>query len=118
MPFSGIQSLRGSDESVAMEPWQLDELRKCALDPIYFIKHYIYINTKDKGMQLFELRDYQEDVVKKFHMNRFIISKWGRQSGKCFFRGTNITIKNKEGIEMEFTIEEFFQLLEDENKNE
>ena len=65
-----------------MEPWMLDEIRKCAKDPIYFIKNYIYINTKDHGMQLFGLRDYQEDVINKFHNNRFIISKWSRQSGK------------------------------------
>lgn len=101
-----------------MEPWMLDELRKCANDPMYFIKHFVYINTKDKGMQLFDLRDYQEDVINKYHNNRFNILKFPRQSGKCLFSDEVIYIKNEDGEEMEFTIKEFFELLEEESKDE
>jgi len=82
MPFNGITNLRDHSETVMMEPWQLNEIRKCANDPIYFIKNYVYINTKDDGMQLFNLWDYQEEVIENFHANRFNILKFPRQCGK------------------------------------
>jgi hypothetical protein len=101
-----------------MEPWQLEEIRKCVNDPIYFIKNYVYINTKDQGMQLFKLWDFQEEAIKTFHEHRFSIAKWNRQSGKCVFSNENIYIKNSENEEMELTIEEFFNLLEEDENEE
>lgn len=52
MPFNGIYNLRDANEKVNLEPWQLAEIKKCTIDPIYFIRNYVYINTKDHGMQL------------------------------------------------------------------
>ena len=82
MAFNGINNLRDSNESVQMEPWMLKELARCARDPIYFIKNYVYINTKDKGMQLFKLYDFQEELILKFNKHRFNIVKFPRQCGK------------------------------------
>lgn len=82
MAFNGINNLRDSNESVQMEPWMLKELARCARDPIYFIKNYVYINTKDKGMQLFKLYDFQEELIIKFNKHRFNIVKFPRQCGK------------------------------------
>lgn len=82
MPFNGINNLRDANESVQMEPWMLKELARCARDPIYFIKNYVYINTKDKGMQLFKLYDFQEELIIKFNKHRFNIVKFPRQCGK------------------------------------
>jgi len=118
MPFKGINNLRDHNESVPIERWQLDELRKCANDPLYFITHYVMINTKDRGMQLFKMWDFQKELVQKYINNRFVIAKWPRQSGKCVHSDEKIYIKNKDGEEMEFTIGEFFNLLDEENKNE
>ena len=52
MPFNGIHNLRSANESVKLEMWQLQEIERCTKDPIYFIRHYVYINTKDEGTQL------------------------------------------------------------------
>ena len=82
MPFKGINNLRDHNESVSVEPWQLEELRKCAKDPMYFIENYVYINTKDHGMQLFKMWDFQRDYLKKLVEYRFNIAKWARQIGK------------------------------------
>lgn len=82
MAFNGINNLRDGNESVQMEPWMFKELAKCARDPIYFIKNYVYINTKDKGMQLFKMWNFQEDLIGEFHKNRFNIVKYPRQAGK------------------------------------
>lgn len=82
MAFNGVNNLRDGNESVQMEPWMLKELAKCAIDPIYFIRNYVYINTKDKGMQLFDLYGFQEELIGKFDDNRFNIVKFPRQCGK------------------------------------
>ena len=82
MPFNGIQNLRDARESVKVKPWMLVEIQKCAKDPIYFIEHYIYINTLDKGFQLMKLYPYQKAAIIRFLKYRFNINRWSRQVGK------------------------------------
>jgi len=82
MPFKGINNLRNFNESVRMLPWQLEEIKKCARDIHYFVNNYVYINTKDEGVQLFKLREYQSKVIDCYRDNRFNILKFPRQSGK------------------------------------
>ena len=82
MAFKGVSNLRDGYEAVDITPEQASELMKCVKDPIYFIKNYVYINTKDKGMQKFELWNYQEELIRKFDKYRFNIVKFGRQLGK------------------------------------
>jgi hypothetical protein len=61
---------------------ELDEYIKCAKDPVYFCSKYVKVKTLDKGVMPFKLYDYQEKFVRNIHENRFVISKWPRQSGK------------------------------------
>jgi ribosomal protein S17E len=61
---------------------QLREYVKCANDPVYFCSKYVKVKTLDKGVMPFELYDYQQKFVNEIHKNRFVISKWPRQSGK------------------------------------
>ncbi len=61
---------------------QVKEFIKCAEDPVYFIKTYIQIISLDRGLIPFELYDFQESMVERFHANRFNIAKLPRQSGK------------------------------------
>lgn len=82
MPFNGITNLRDAKESVKLTPKQLAEIKKCALDPLYFMNNYMYINTKDHGMQLFKTWPFQDKAVKRFLKYRFNINKWSRQVGK------------------------------------
>lgn len=82
MPFNGIPNLRDANEPVKIDIDKLREIKKCAIDPIYFIRNYVYINTKDNGMQLFDLYDFQEAALKRFLKYRFNINKWSRQVGK------------------------------------
>ena len=82
MPFNGIDNLRDSREKVTLTPKMLMEIRRCALDPIYFIEHYVYINTLDHGFQLMKLYPYQKAAILRFLKYRFNINKWSRQVGK------------------------------------
>ena len=61
---------------------QVAEYLKCAEDPIFFIRKYIKIVSLDEGVVPFDMYDFQEDMVTKFHEHRFNIAKLPRQSGK------------------------------------
>lgn len=82
MPFNGIYNLRDANESVSLKPWQIQEIKKCAKNPIYFIRNYVYINTKDNGMQLMKTYPFQDKAIMRFLKYRFNINKWSRQVGK------------------------------------
>ena len=82
MPFNGIHNLRAANESVKLEMWQLQEIERCTKDPIYFIRHYVYINTKDEGTQLMKTYPFQDEAIRRFLKYRFNINRWSRQVGK------------------------------------
>jgi len=61
---------------------QLKEIVKCTEDPVYFIRNYVKIVNVDRGLVPFEMWNFQEDMVRTFHDNRFCIAKMPRQVGK------------------------------------
>ena len=61
---------------------QVREYIKCVKDPVHFIRTYVKIISLDHGIIPFEMWDWQEDLVRSYHENRFVISLIGRQSGK------------------------------------
>lgn len=58
------------------------ELQRCAADPVYFIKNYVYIKHATRGRIKFNMYDYQEAMVRKFHKLQFNIILSARQTGK------------------------------------
>ena len=61
---------------------EVDEFIKCANDPVYFAINYMMIVNVDKGLMHFDMWDFQQDMLKTFHENRFSICKLPRQVGK------------------------------------
>ena len=61
---------------------QVQEYMKCAKDPVYFAEHYIKIVNVDNGLMPFRMWDFQKDMLRLFHANRFAITKCPRQVGK------------------------------------
>ena len=57
------------------------EYVKCASDPVYFMKKYAKIQHPVRGKILFELWDFQEDVLKDFQNERYNICLKSRQLG-------------------------------------
>ena len=80
--YLGNPNLKNSNVQLEFSPDQVKELVKCATDPKHFIENYVQIVHVDHGLVPFKLYDYQEEMVKIFHNNRFVISKLPRQSGK------------------------------------
>ena len=71
---------------------QIMELKKCAKDPIYFIKNYCYIQHPTKGKVKFKLYDYQEEIIKAYEEHKDVIVLSARQTGKCYFFSTKIDL--------------------------
>ena len=61
---------------------QVGEYVRCQQDPLHFVKKYIKIVSVDEGLVEFDVRDYQKEMIEKFHNERFVICKMARQSGK------------------------------------
>ena len=61
---------------------QIAEYIKCREDPVYFAVNYVKIVSVDEGLIPFRMYDFQKELVKKFHENRFNIAKLPRQTGK------------------------------------
>lgn len=80
--YLGNPNLKATDVKIDWTKEQLEEYAKCSRDPIYFIQKYVKIVSLDKGLVPFELYDFQEEMVRTIHTNRFVIAKLPRQSGK------------------------------------
>lgn len=62
-------------------PEELEEIKRCKADPVYFAAKYAQVMTED-GIQQIKLRDYQEEIIKSFKDNRFNCLMASRQIGK------------------------------------
>jgi hypothetical protein len=80
--YLGNPNLKKANIAQDFTKEQIAEFIRCAEDPVYFIKTYVRIVSLDLGLIPFDMYDFQEEMVQKFHDNRFNIAKLPRQSGK------------------------------------
>lgn len=78
----GNTRLRSAHSVVEYTAEQLEELARCAEDPIYFCKKYIKVQHPKHGAIPLELYDYQEEMIHKFMDERYTIVLSARQTGK------------------------------------
>ena len=64
---------------------QLDEILRCAMNPIYFIETYLTIFDQTQGVAgtivSFKLFDFQKDLINSYQNNRFVVANKYRQAG-------------------------------------
>src|SRR5574343_341490 len=87
-------------------PEEINEIKKCKKDILYFANKYIFAKTKI-GIEKITMRDYQNRVLKDFQEKNAIIYLASRQSGKsittaifltwyaCFHMDKNILLVSK-----------------------
>ena len=80
--YLGNPLIKAANTPVEFTPDQVEEYIKCSNDPIHFIEKYIKIVQVDRGLIPFEMYDFQRNIVRTIHDNRFTICKLPRQSGK------------------------------------
>ena len=80
--YLGNPNLKKAGTPINFTKKQIDEWIKCKNDPIYFATNYIQIISLDEGLVPFKMYDFQKDILRDFHENRFNIAKLPRQTGK------------------------------------
>ena len=80
--YLGNPNLKKANTPIEFTEEQVIEFLKCKEDPVYFAKNYIKIVSLDEGLVPFDMYDFQEEMVQRFHENRFNIAKLPRQTGK------------------------------------
>lgn len=80
--YNNNPNLPKEDYRHAFTQQEIDEFVKCANDPVYFATTYMRIINVDHGLMPFRMWDFQQDMLRTFHENRFAICKLPRQVGK------------------------------------
>jgi hypothetical protein len=80
--YLGNPKLKRAGVQVEYTNDQLIEITRCIKDPVYFIKNYVKIVHVDLGLIPFDMWDFQVEMVRGFHSQRFSIAKMPRQVGK------------------------------------
>ena len=80
--YLGNPLLKKANVQIDFTKAQVEEFIKCKNDPVYFTKNYVKIVSLDEGLVPFKMWDFQEELIEKFHLNRFNIAKLPRQTGK------------------------------------
>lgn len=70
-----------SEQPVNLKALIKEEYIKCAQDPIYFMRKYVYIQNPTRGRILFQLYPFQEKVLSQFGKNQYNIVLKSRQLG-------------------------------------
>ena len=80
--YLGNPNLKKANTPIEFSEDNIREFLKCKEDPIYFTRNYIKIVSLDEGFVPFNMYDFQEKLIDRFHKNRFNICKMPRQTGK------------------------------------
>ena len=78
--YLGNPLLKAANVAMEYDEETLQQYLKCKDDPTYFCNEFVKIVHVDHGLMNFDMYDYQEDMIDKFHNNRFVICKMPRQN--------------------------------------
>ena len=73
--------LRSGNVLFEYTEWELEEIKRCASDVVYFAGKYCKVMT-DEGIRQIVLRDYQIQILRQYQSHRKNIFVSPRQSGK------------------------------------
>lgn len=89
------------------------EIAKCKRDIVYFAEHYYRVINLDKGLHIIKLYDVQKEFLRYLVDNNKVICVSGRQQGKCVYRDTLITVRNKKTGKIEqISIKDFYDRIQ------
>ena len=80
--YLGNPNLKKANTPIEFSEEHIREFLRCKEDPIYFTRNYIKIVSLDEGLVSFDMYNFQEKLIDRFHKNRFNICKMPRQTGK------------------------------------
>ena len=80
--YLGNPNLKKVGTDIQFTKKQIEEYLLCKEDPVYFARNYVKIISLDEGIVPFNMWDFQEELIEKFHEHILNIAKLPRQTGK------------------------------------
>lgn len=74
--------LKRAYTEVEYTPEQVEELKRCAADPVYFIEKYVWIKGRSGGPERFKLDWFQKEIILNYFFRTRNIVLASRQVGK------------------------------------
>jgi len=109
--YDGDQNFKKSNIVFEYTEFEMSEVKRCARDIVYFANTYCQVMT-DEGYMKIKCRPYQEKMLETYRDNRQVICMSSRQSGKCSFYDTGITVRNKvTGHTFDITVGKLYDLV-------
>lgn len=91
---AAFEKLKAPNQPTTYTQEQVEEIVKCAKDPIWFMERFVYIQHPLHGKLQFTAYPFQRDLINTYWQNRNTIAMIPRQAGKCCINATLVTIKN------------------------
>lgn len=88
---------------------EIAEILKCRKDIVYFAETYVYLKTEN-GLKHIKLRPYQKQLLKNYQENRWCITLFPRQSGKCNTPSTLLNIRRDNNTICNISILDLYNL--------
>ena len=85
--FDSPTLLKKPYQKFGLTPEQNAEFLRCAIDPVYFIDNYIYVQHATRGKVQLKLFDYQKELIRNYWKHRNVIAMCSRQLGKTATAG-------------------------------
>ena len=80
--YLGNPKLKKANITIDFSEEEIQEIVKCSKDVVYFCEKYIKIVSIDEGLMPYQPYDYQKNIMRTVDVNRFVICKMPRQTGK------------------------------------
>lgn len=77
-----ITLVKPANSKTTYTPKQIQDIKRCMDDPLYFMEMFMWIQHPVKGKMRFEAYDYQKRLVEAYWKNNSVIALLPRQSGK------------------------------------
>ena len=89
---------------------RLQCLARSMKDIVWWAENFFRIITLDKGLTTIKLYPKQKELLQHIVDSTRICTLASRQTGKCVYKDTKITVKNKKTGEIqEITLEDFYK---------
>ena len=90
---------------------RLQCLARSMKDIVWWAENFFRIITLDKGLTTIKLYPKQKELLNFIVGNNRVCALASRQTGKCVYKDTKITVRNKKTNEIqELTLEEFYKM--------
>ncbi len=109
--YMGNPNLPSVKAEFEYTPEMLKEIAKCTKNITHFAENHFFITTLKDGKQKIQLFAPQKRIIKSLGKHNRVVCLASRQTGKCCFKDTIVTIRDKKTLKVqEIRMDEFHRM--------